>query len=127
LHAANYTKNQEFILLGSIITRNSSADIPVVLIRNKSPESLRIVFSGAENRIEELEACSTCTTFISSPSFCPGAGPVGRCTLKPGQYFVVVESTSDKSITPWSGDWVLDGGVEYTNCFFIIKTYKFGG
>jgi len=98
----------------------------VVIIRNESPESLRIVFSGAENRIEELEACSTCTTFISSPSFCPGAGPVGRYTLKPGQYFVVVESTSDKSITPWSGDWVLDGGIEYTNCFFIIKTYKFG-
>jgi len=98
----------------------------LVIVRNESPESLRIVFSGAENRIEELEACSTCTTFISSPPFCPGAGPVGRYTLKPGQYFVVVESTSDKSISPWSGDWALEGGLEYTNCFFIIKTYKFG-
>ena len=98
----------------------------LVIVRNESPESLRIVFSGAENRIEELEACSSCTTFISSPPFCPGAGPVGRYILKPGQYFVVVESTSDKSISPWSGDWSLEGGAEYTNCFFIIKTYKFG-
>lgn len=100
--------------------------LTLVIIRNESPESLRIVFSGIEDRIEELEACSTCTTFISNPSFCPGAGPVGRYTLKPGQYFVVVESTSSPSTSPWSGDWVLEGGAEYTNCFFIIKTYKFG-
>ena len=98
----------------------------LVIVRNESPESLRIVFSGTENRIEELEACSTCTTFISSPPFCPGIGLVGRYTLKPGQYFVVVESTSDKSIAPWSGDWALEAGSEYTNCFFIIKSYKFG-
>jgi len=98
----------------------------VVIVRNGSPESLRIVFSGTENRIEELAACNSCTTYISSPPFCPEAGPVGRYTLKPGQYFVVVESTSDKSIAPWSGNWALEGGLEYTNCFFIVKTYKFG-
>jgi len=98
----------------------------LVIIRNESPEKLRIVFSGAEDRIEELEACSTCTTFISSPSFCPGAGPVGRYTLKPGEYFAVVMSTSSPTTSPWSGDWVLEAGAEYTNCFYIIKTYKFG-
>ena len=98
----------------------------VVLIRNESPESLRIVLSGPESRIEQLEACSACSTFSTSPSFCPGIGPVGRYTIKPGQYFVVVESTSDTGTTPWSGDWILDSGFEYTNSFFIIKGYRFG-
>ena len=98
----------------------------VVLIRNESPESLRIVFSGPESRIEQLEACSACSTFSTSTSFCPGIGPVGRYTIKPGQYFVVVESTSDTGTTPWSGNWILDSGFEYTNCFFIIKGYRFG-
>jgi hypothetical protein len=93
----------------------------VVIIRNESPESLRIVFSGSENRIEELEACSTCTTYYASPLFCPNLGPVGRYIINPGQYFVVVESTSDSGITPWSGDWTLESGGEYTNCFFIVK------
>lgn len=98
----------------------------LVIVRNASPESLRIVFSGAENRIEELESCSSCSTYISSPPWCPTDVPVGRYILKPGQYFVVVESTSDKSISSWSGGWALEGGLEYTNCFYIIKTYKFG-
>jgi len=129
-------------LLRSIIARakmNGASNLPtpeqsgttddgstVVLIRNESPESLRIVFSGPESRIEQLEACSACSTFSTSPSFCPGIGPVGRYTIKPGQYFVVVESTSDTGTTPWSGDWILDSGFEYTNCFFIIKGYRFG-
>ena len=93
----------------------------VVIVRNESPESLRIVFSGSENRIEELEACSTCSTYYASPLFCPDTGPVGRYTVQPGQYFVVVESTSDSGTTPWSGNWTLESGGEYTNCFFIVK------
>ncbi len=96
----------------------------VVIIRNESPEDLRIVFSGPENRIEELEACSSCTTYFASPLSCPNLGPVGRYIINPGQYFVVVESTSDGGITPWSGDWTLESGGEYTNCFFIVKTYS---
>jgi hypothetical protein len=95
----------------------------VVIIRNESPERLRIGFSGAENRIEELEACSTCSTYYASPLFCPDTGPVGRYTIQPGQYFVVVDSISDSGITPWSGDWILESGGEYTNCFFIVKKY----
>jgi len=93
----------------------------VVIVRNESPESLRIVFSGSENRIEELEACSTCSTYYASPLFCPDTGPVERYTVQPGQYFVVVESTSDIGTTPWSGGWTLESGGEYTNCFFIAK------
>ena len=95
----------------------------VVVIRNESPESLRIAFSGAESRIEELEACSTCSTYSTSPMVCPETGPVGRYTITPGQYFVVVESTSDNETTPWSGDWTLEQGGEYTNCFFIVKRF----
>jgi len=101
---------------------NTTADgSTVVIVRNESPESLRIVFSGSEERIEELEACSTCATYYASPLFCPDTGPVGRYTVKPGQYFVVVESTSDDGTTPWSGNWTLESGGEYTNCFFIVK------
>ena len=95
----------------------------VVIIRNESPERLRIAFSGAESRLEELDACSTCSTYSTSPMVCPEIGPVGRYTITPGQYFVVVESTSDTETTPWKGDWTLDQGGEYTNCFFIIKRF----
>jgi hypothetical protein len=129
----------ESALLRSIVARtkmNGAGNLPtpersgttgdgstVVIIRNESPESLRIVFSGSENRIEELEACSTCTTYYTSPMACPEIGPVGRYIIQPGQYFVVVESTSDSGTTPWSGDWTLESDGEYTNCFFIVKRF----
>lgn len=95
----------------------------VVIIQNDSPERMRIVFSGPDSRIEDLAACSACQTFYGNgPLYCPEKGPIGRYTLPPGNYDVVVQSVSDNSVTPWSGTWELISGDEYYSCFFITET-----
>lgn len=95
----------------------------VVIIRNDSPESMRISFSGPESRIEELDACKSCTTFsLFKPDACPDQGPYDTYTLKPGTYNVVVESTSGQYVTPFIGTWELENGSEYSHCFYIVTT-----
>jgi len=102
---------------------STSSGSTVVIIQNDSPERLRIVFSGPDSRIEELAACSSCQTYsLIGPLYCPEQGPIGRYTLPPGQYDVVVQSVSDTGVTPWTGDWDLISGDEYYSCFFITVT-----
>ena len=93
----------------------------VITIRNDSPEPMRIVFSGPEGRIEELEACSTCQKYVGQgPKSCPNQGPTGDYTLKPGEYDVVVKSRGDKLVRPFKGTWSMNQGWTYTNCFYIV-------
>ena len=102
------------------ITAGGSA---VVIARNDSPNRLRIALSGPDGRVEELPACASCTTYSSfGPLSCPDLGPVGRYTVTPGQYDVVVQSISDTSVTPWTGTWNLGSGDEYSSCFFMVTT-----
>lgn len=94
----------------------------VAIIQNDSPEKLRIVFSGPESRVVELAACATCQNYkTTGPEFCPERGPVGKYTLLPGSYNVVVQSISDGDVNPWRGNWDLTRGSEYYNCFFIVS------
>ena len=105
------------------LSGSSGSGSTVVVIRNDSPNRLRIAFSGTEGRVEELSACSSCTNYTSiGPIFCPEQGPIGRYTLTPGQYDVVVQSISDTSVTPWTGTWTLASGDEYSSCFFLVTT-----
>ena len=102
---------------------STSGEATVVIIQNDSPERMRIVFSGPDSRIEELGACSSCQTYTGSgPLYCPELGPIGRYTLQPGQYDVVVQSITDSGVTPWTGNWGLLSGYEYYNCFFVIQS-----
>jgi tetratricopeptide (TPR) repeat protein len=92
-----------------------------VIIRNDSPERLSMVFSGPETRVEELEPCADCEEFTGDgPDECPGQGPVGEYKLAPGSYQVVVKASSDGAVTPFSGTWELEGGDEYTSCFYLV-------
>jgi len=50
-------------------------------------------------------------------------GPIGRYTLEPGQYDVVVESISDRGVTPGPSNWDLVSGDQYSSCFFIVTTF----
>lgn len=126
-------------LARSIVTQsqaNSAGEIPApersgttgsqfteVVIQNDSPERLRIVFRGPVSRVVELEACPACMTYTGDgPAFCPEQGPVGRYTLDPGQYDVVVEASSGSGVTPWTGNWDLISGDQYYSCFFIVNT-----
>jgi tetratricopeptide (TPR) repeat protein len=95
----------------------------MVIIQNDSPEQLRLVFSGPEAQIEELEACAACERYsLVGPAFCPEKGPIGRYTLQPGDYDVLVETIGGGEVTPFTGKWQLSEGSEYYSCFFIVTT-----
>ena len=103
----------------------SGASSATVIIQNDSPERIRLAFSGPDGRVEELELCSSCTTYsLAGPSFCPAKGPVGRYTFKPGQYDVVVESMSDPTVKPFKGTWSLVGGRTYSHCFYVVTMFE---
>lgn len=95
--------------------------LPVVTIQNDSPEPMRIVFSGPEGRIEELEACTNCQKYVGqAPESCPKLGPVGTYTLKPGSYDVVVKSRANRLVRPFKGTWSMNQGWTYNNCFYLV-------
>lgn len=95
-----------------------------VVIQNDSPDRMRIIFSGPNSQVKELDACSTCTSYAAgqAPIFCPNLGPIGQYTLLPGTYDIVVESISDNTVIPWAGNWNLIDGNEYRRCFFLTTT-----
>jgi hypothetical protein len=95
----------------------------IVVVQNDSPERLRITFQGPEVRVEELAACSACEKhMIVKPLSCPQKGPIGRYTLQPGAYDVVAEAISDRSVSPFAGNWTLNRGQQYSSCFYIVVT-----
>ncbi|MBI5963412.1 MAG: hypothetical protein HY863_08065 [Chloroflexi bacterium] len=105
---------------------STTSGVVQVIIQNDSPDRMRITFSGPSSQVEELEACSTCTSYevAQAPLFCPELGPIGQYTLPPGVYDIVVESISDDAVTPWIGNWDLVDGNEYHRCFFITTELK---
>lgn len=93
-----------------------------VVIRNDSPEKVRIVFSGPTPRLEELEPCTDCKKFIGEgPKNCPNQGPVATYVLEPGQYDVMVKSISDRGVRPFTGVWEMNHSSEYNSCFFVVQ------
>jgi outer membrane protein assembly factor BamD (BamD/ComL family) len=93
-----------------------------VEIRNDSPERMRIVFGGPTPRVEELGPCKDCETFNGAPpSACPNKGPVGRYSVAPGQYQIVVKSIGSSTVTPFTGTWPLNANTRYIHCFYIIR------
>jgi len=100
---------------------STSRGVTEAVIQNDSPERLRIVFSGPESHVEELDACRSCKTYTAlGPLNCPQKGPVGHYTLKPGQYNIVVEPIRTSRTTSWTGNWTLRSGYKYHNCFYIV-------
>ena len=99
----------------------AGGDLATVVIQNSSPESMGIVFSGPDTRVEKLEACPTCETYTDTgPAECPDAGPVGTYVVEPGSYEVVVTATSTSDVTPFHGTWTLSAGEEYSSCFYVV-------
>jgi len=100
---------------------NTGDSSSVVTIQNNSPEPMRIVFSGPEGRIEKLEECGSCRIYFGKPpESCPKQGPVGNYTLKPGEYDVVVKAIGNRPVNPFKGNWSLNSGGIYSNCFYIV-------
>jgi tetratricopeptide (TPR) repeat protein len=94
----------------------------MVTIRNDSPQTMRIVLSGTDPQFKEIPPCETCQTFRTPPATCPERGPEATFNLSPGQYSVLVRSVSDRSVTPYTGDWAFDRGSTYYSCFYIVQT-----
>jgi hypothetical protein len=93
----------------------------LIIIQNDSPAKLRIAFVGPESHVEILEPCSVCSFYTFKPFSCRMLGPtIGRYSLKPGQYEMVVESISHGGVVPWRASWSLVSGNEYTVCFFVV-------
>ena len=94
----------------------------VVQIQNDSPTRMQLVFSGPEDRIEELEPCFDCETYFGKgPETCPARGPIGRYTFPPGDYKILVKSIDEYQVTPYRGDWNLEDSLTYQHCFYIIQ------
>ena len=94
----------------------------VVRIRNNSPEKMRIVLSGPTPRVEELAPCEDCVVHTPSniPEGCSLQGPEGVYTMQPGGYQAVVKSIG-ATVTPFTGNWALEGGSIYSHCFFMVR------
>lgn len=121
---AEATASGAGFLPAPLATGESSGDagFATVVIQNDSPESLRMVFSGPDVRVEDLESCEECASFgDDEPEFCPEIGPVATYTLAPGTYDVVVKASSDGGVTPFRGNWTLEAGEEYSSCFYIVS------
>jgi tetratricopeptide (TPR) repeat protein len=120
---ANAKRGETGILPAPQRIGSAPSGVTKVVIQNDSPHKLRLVFSGAESHIEELDPCPSCQDYLSTrPTFCPEEGPIGRYSLIPGKYDVVVEAINDQSIVPFTGTWDLTAGGEYSSCFFIVIT-----
>jgi Tetratricopeptide repeat len=101
---------------------SSGGDTAVIVIQNDTPEKLSLIFSGPDVRVETLEPCTECDNFTVEPTGCPELGPIGSYTVAPGNYNVVVRSTSDTGVTPFQGNWDIGGGEEYYSCFFLVTS-----
>lgn len=100
------------------------AGISRVVIQNDSPHDLKLVFSGPDALIEELPACPECTDYsMMGPMYCPEQGAIGTYELTPGQYEVLVETTHEENIIPFTGTWNLEGGSEFYSCFFVVTSF----
>lgn len=94
-----------------------------VLIRNALNTKMRIIFNGATPRVEEIEPCKECQEYTQAtiPKGCPTQGIEASYKLAPGAYDVTVKSIG-RTVTPFKGNWGLNGGTQYSNCFFIVRS-----
>ncbi len=94
----------------------------VYIVHNDSPEQIRLILRGPQDIVEEIPECAVCAKLAVEPSACPNKGPIRRITLKPGRYEVEVKSVSDPDVIPYLDAWDFRGGIEYTDCYYILTT-----
>ena len=102
-------------------TEGGVAGQATIVIQNDSPDSLAMVFSGPDVRVEDLEPCAGCEKYAApGPAECPSLGPVAEYIVAPGEYDVVVKSGSGADVVPFRGTWNLEAGQVYESCFYIV-------
>lgn len=111
---------------GDIAAPTESGSAPagtaVYIVRNDSPELIRITLSGPQVVVDEVAACGDCSSFSEAPDGCPDQGPIVRYTLEPGVYEVLVEAVGADRVTPYVGSWDFQDQTEYSDCYYIVTT-----
>jgi hypothetical protein len=98
---------------------SGSARLQIV---NGSREPVEILYDGPETGSIELPACRNCADFGSNEVVTSCGTPDSPATdaeLAPGTYSVVVRSTGDSFVRPFSGTWPLSGGTLYADCYYL--------
>ncbi len=106
-------------------TGSSGSELAIVEVQNSSPNGIRIAFTGTESRVEEIEPCKNCIKYTPQnvPTFCSEQGITKTYTLKPGKYKILVLSNDGSRVNPYKGNWDLESGGFYPNCFYIITRW----
>ncbi len=93
-------------------------------VQNNTPYSIRIVFSGPQNIVKTIPACSSCKEYRIDPYSCPNLGPEIEFNLIPGEYSILVETESEKGVTPYTGNYMMKDGTGYADCFYIVTSFQ---
>ena len=102
------------------VTGRTSKGTTQYLVTNDTPYELRFVFSGPEKKIFSVPACAECIEYAIAPFSCPSNRPEETVVLTPGNYSLLVETVTSEGVTPYTGDFTLEGGSKYEYCFFIV-------
>jgi hypothetical protein len=101
----------------------SASGNAVVTISNDTPYTLTLEFEGTTSQSVTVARCDSCHEYsFIGPIFCPSDRPEETITLPSGTYDVTAR-VDDPSVTPFAGDWTLEGDTEYFHCFYIVTTF----
>jgi tetratricopeptide (TPR) repeat protein len=101
------------------------AGVVTIEIINDSPESLELFFSGPSSDVIVLGPCASCPKYQTfGPLTCPARGPRTVLTLRPGTYRVHVRSRDGLRVTPYNGTWTLESGTRYSECYYIVESFR---
>ena len=95
-----------------------------LVIYNASPEKIRIVLSGPDSQVDELEACESCRKYTEDETSgpCPDDAHSETYQLTQGDYDVVIGPPNDPSTSPFAGEWDLVKGGDYHLCIILVTT-----
>jgi len=99
----------------------SAGGSAVVTIQNGTPYGLTVEYEGPASGAVSLPACADCIEWFIGPfSFsdpCSGV-PEQTVSILAGTYSVTAR-VDKPSISPFVGNWSLDGDREYSSCLYI--------
>jgi hypothetical protein len=104
--------------------RSVGGDEAILIIQNAAPQAIRIALTGAgSSTVENIPECADCPTYTGvGPATCPDSDETATLRVPAGSYSVIVNASGGGTVTPFIGTWDLEAGVEYFQCFFIVRS-----
>ncbi|MGP3966950.1 hypothetical protein [Streptomyces sp. 6N223] len=98
--------------------KDSTGGTVTMEVFNAAGERLELLYAGPENgRIEVEPGPDTGESRCENPDGLPSV----TVTLPTGDYQTVARSLEDPSVTEFGGEWHLDAGYLYTDCYYITE------